>query len=60
MSGVLTSEPQTEVRAVVAEMICHALLGANDRITPETAGSVVMLPVFHADRRTQEGARHHG
>lgn len=50
MTGALTPAQANEVRAIVAEMIGHALHGANDRIAAEISGSIVLLPIFHAQR----------
>lgn len=48
--SALTPEQANEVRAIVAEMIGDALRGANNRISRQISGAIVLLPIFHAQR----------
>ncbi len=53
----LTPSQEARVRElagiIAAEMIGRVLLGAGERIQDAVAGSIVLLPVVHADRGTR-------
>lgn len=64
MSARFTIEQIAEIERLAYEravrLIGIALHGAHERIAGAIGGSVVLLPVVHANRTTEEGSRHHG
>ena len=64
MSARFTIEQIAEIERLAderaARLISIALRGAHQRIAEAIGGSVVLLPVVHAHRSTEEGSRHHG
>ncbi len=64
MIAFFTPEQIVEIERIAddraARLVSIALRGAHERIAEAIGGSVVLVPVVHVHRTTEEGSRHHG